>query len=261
MRALHLAAICLLAVPAHATPIINLGSAASFGVLAASTVTNAGLSTITGNAGVSPGTAFPTSVTVTGMTHAGDAVAMQAQTDLTVAYNSAANAACGTNLTGSNLGGLTLTPGSYCFNTSAQLTGTLKLDALGDPNAEFLFQVGSALTTASGSSVTLLDGASGSDVFWQVGSSATLGTYTGFTGSILALASITLDTGTTISDGRALARMGAVTLDTNMISAPVGSVAVPEPASSIGLLAIGLVLLSTIIFWQRSGPGHAAASA
>ena len=149
--------------------------------------------------------------------HAADAVALQAQNDLTTAYNAAAGLAPTQNLTGQDLGGLTLTPGVYFFSSSAQLTGTLTLNDLGDPNAQFVFQIGSTLTTASNSSVVTINGGSmpGCNVFWQVGSSATLGTGTAFEGHILALTSITLNTGATILDGSALARNGAVTLDTN----------------------------------------------
>jgi len=200
-----------------------LETAASFAVLAGSTVTNTGDTNVTGNIGVWPGlaiTGFPPGVVVSGTIHLGGAVAQQAQNDLTTAYNSLAGRACDTDLTGQDLGGLTLAPGVYCFNTSAQLTGNLKLDAQGDPNALFVFQIPSAFTTASSSSVTLINGAWSDNVFWQVGSSATLGTNTAFSGNIIALTSITLNTSATI-DGRALARNGAVTLDFNTITLPV----------------------------------------
>jgi uncharacterized repeat protein (TIGR02543 family) len=200
-----------------------LGTAASFAVLAGSTVTNTGPTVVTGNLGVWPGlaiTGFPPGDVVSGTIHWGDAVAQQAQSDLTTAYNDLAGMACDTNLTGQDLGGMTLTPGVYCFDPSAQLTGDLILDALGNPNALFVFQISSTLTTASASSVTLINGAWSDNVFWQVGSSATLGTVTNFKGNIVALTSITLNTAATI-DGRALARNGAVTLDTNIITLPV----------------------------------------
>ncbi|HEX7706032.1 MAG TPA: IPTL-CTERM sorting domain-containing protein [Thermoanaerobaculia bacterium] len=196
----------------------TLGTAADFGVLAGSTVTNTGASSVDGDVGVSPGSAivgFPPG-TLTGTMHANDAVAIQAQSDLTTAYNEVAGTACTANLSGSDLGGMTLTPGVYCFDSSAQLTGTLTLDALGDPNAVFLFKIGSTLTTASNSTVLLQGSASGCNVFWQVGSSATLGTTSRVEGNILALTSITLNTGATVS-GRVLARNGAVTLDTATI--------------------------------------------
>lgn len=196
-----------------------LGTAASFAVLAGSTATNTGLTIVTGDLGVSPGTAivgFPPGV-VSGTIHANDAVAAQAQTDTTVAYNNLAGQACNTTLTGQDLGGLTLTAGVYCFDTSAQLTGALTLDAQGNPDAVFVFQIGSTLTTASAASVLLINGASSCNVFWQVGSSATLGTNTTFVGNVLALASITLNTNASLS-GRALAQTGAVTMDTNTIS-------------------------------------------
>lgn len=201
---------------------ISLGTAQNFGVLGGSTVTNTGATTVNGNVGVSPGssvTGFPPGVVVGGAIHSNDAVAMQAQNDLTTAYNNIATTPCTVDLTGQNLGGLTLTPGVYCFSTSAQLTGALTLDALGNANALFLFKTGSTLTTASNSSVTVINngGSSCNKVFWQVGSSATLGTGTSFTGDILALSSITLTTGSN-TNGRALARNGAVTLDTNNVN-------------------------------------------
>jgi hypothetical protein len=199
-----------------------MGSAESFAVLGASTVTNTGLTVIAGNVGVSPGSAitgFPPGIVMPpGTIHAGDAVAAQAQSDVTVAYNNLAGRASNFNLTGTDLGGLTLTPGVYTFSSSAQLTGTLTLDAQGNPNAEFIFQIGSTITTASSSSVVLIGGADGCNVYWQVGSSATLGTDTTFEGNILALASITLTTRVSIVEGGAFARNGAVTMDTNSIT-------------------------------------------
>jgi type VI secretion system secreted protein VgrG len=204
---------------AAAQTVPPLGTTTTFAVLGGSTVTNTGTSVLTGDLGVWPGlaiTGFPPG-TVTGTTHAGDAVAQQAQTDLTAAYNDLAGQACGTDLTGQDLGGLTLTSGVYCFTTSAQLTGTLTLDAQGDPNAVFVFQIGTTLTTASSSSVLFLNGGPSCNVFWQVGSSATLGTSTTLAGSILALQSITLTTSANVS-GQLLARNGAVTLDTGTVS-------------------------------------------
>jgi hypothetical protein len=198
---------------------ISLGSADSFAVLAGSTVTNTGPSAVTGDLGLSPGTSvtgFPPG-TVTGTMHISDAVAAQAQSDLTTAYNAILGTACNTDLTGQNLGGLTLTPGVYCFSSSAQLTGTLTLNALGNPNALFIFKIGTSLTTASGSAINVINPVGACNVFWQVGSSATLGTGTSFVGNILALASITLTTGASVS-GRVLARNGAVTLDTDTVT-------------------------------------------
>jgi len=220
MTVIGLAQFLLLAPTASAQ--ISLGTAQNFGVLAGSTATNTGATTVNGNVGVSPGSAvtgFPPGVVVGGAIHSNDAVAMQAQNDLTTAYNNIAATPCTVDLTGQNLGGLTLTPGVYCFSTSAQLTGALTLDALGNANALFLFKIGSTLTTASGSSVTVINngGSSCNKVFWQVGSSATIGTGTSFTGDILALSSITLTTGAN-TNGRALARNGAVTLDTNNVN-------------------------------------------
>lgn len=205
--------------PAAAADKVGLGTAGSFAVLAGSAVTNTGPTVVNGDLGVSPDSAvsgFPPGL-VNGTIHAGDAAAAQAQSDLTIAYNDAAGRACDVDLTGQDLGGLTLTSGVYCFSSSAQLTGTLTLDAEGDPNAVFIFQIGSTLTTASGSRVDLINGAQSCNVYWQVGSSATLGSNTTFAGNILALTSITLVTGATV-DGRTLARNGAVTLDSNVIT-------------------------------------------
>jgi hypothetical protein len=221
-----LAALLVGALPASGQ--ISLGTADSFGVLAGSTVTNTGSTVVAGNLGVSPGTAVtgfpPGVVTPPGTIHSADAVAAQAQTDLTAAYVAITGTPTLVDLTGTDLGGLTLTPGVYGFTSSAQLTGTLTLDAQGNPNAVFIFKIGSTLTTATGSSVVVINGGSNCNVFWQVGSSATLGTTTSFAGNILALTSITLNTGATLS-GKALARNGAVTLASNNVS-----VCPPAPA-------------------------------
>jgi hypothetical protein len=204
---------------------VPFGTAATFGVLGSSTVTNTGATVVTGDVGVWVGpsiTGFPPGIIFpgSGSLHPGDSVAQQAQADLTIAYNDAAGRTCpGANdLTGMVLGSggtvLTLVPGVYCFDTSAQLTGNLILDGSG----VYIFQIGSTLTTASASSITLTNGASACEVWWQVGSSATLGTTTSLAGNVLALASITLTTGASVTGG-ALARTGAVTLDTNNVTA------------------------------------------
>jgi len=239
---------------------VNLGTADSFAVLAGSTGTNTGATiinsgstVINGNLGVWPGTAitgFPPGVLIGGTIHDSDAVAEQAQTDLTAAYVFAAGESCGTDLSGQDLGGMILTPGVYCFTSagpSAQLTGTLTLNALGDPNGVFLFQIASTLTTASGSSVVFTNGGQGDSLFWQIGSSATIGTTTSFAGNILALTSITLDHGANIGCGRALARNGAVTMDTNDISVDTEGCETttvsnsPEPSTGPLMLLTGVI--------------------
>jgi hypothetical protein len=253
-----LAITALAGFPLQARAGISLGTAGNFAVLAGSTVTNTNTPTVIegGDVGVSPGSAitgFPPGSIVPPFTmHAADGAALQAQNDLTTAYNAAAGLVKTQDLTGTNLGGLTLTPGVYFFSSSAQLTGMLTLNDQGDPNAQFVFQIGSTLTTASGSSVVTENGGLGSmpgcTVFWQVGSSATLGTTTAFEGHILALTSITMNTGATILDGSALARNGAVTLDDNHIINCVGPV--PEPAT-MSLALIGGALLGLPALGKR----------
>lgn len=194
-----------------------LGQAGSFAVLGGSAVTNTGATLVIGDVGVSPGTAitgFPPGTITNGILHSNDAIAQAAHSDLATAYNVLASEACNTNLTGTDLGGRTLPPAVYCFSSSAQLTGTLALDAQNNPNAVFVFQIGSTLTTASDARVVVINGGADCNVFWQVGSSATLGTGTGFVGNTLALTSITLTTSAT-SHGSLLASNGAVTMDTN----------------------------------------------
>jgi hypothetical protein len=206
---------------AAANATIGLGTAADYAVLAGSAVTNTGPSVISGDLGLSPGSAvsgFPPGQVIHGTKHVADAVATQAQDDLTTAYNDAAGRASNGTVS-ADLAGQTLTAGVYTASTTMGLSGTLTLNAQGNPDAVFIFRAGSSLTTGSGSRVMLINGASPCNVFWQVGSSATLGTSTAFVGTIMALTSATLTTGATL-EGRVLARNGAVTLDSNRITAP-----------------------------------------
>ncbi|WP_376972131.1 ice-binding family protein [Arthrobacter sp.] len=205
---------------AAATSPTGLGTTGSYSVLGGQTVTNTGPTSLSGDLGVSPGTAttgFPPGK-VGGATHAGDEAAGQAQSDLTTAYNDAAGRAP-TATVDKDLAGQTLTDGVYASSGPISLSGTLTLDAQGDPDAVFIFQAASTLITASSSNVALVNGALACNVYWQVGSSATLGTTSTFRGTILALTSISVTTGATV-EGRALARNGAVTLDNNTFIQP-----------------------------------------
>jgi LPXTG-motif cell wall-anchored protein len=215
------ATLILSPVAAHAAEDpVDLGTAADFSVLAGSTVTNTGPSTLAQSLGVSPGNTapgFPPGL-VGDETHLGDADALQAMSDLTTAYGDAEGRTPFTNLP-AQLGNTTLIPGVYRVG-AAQLTGQLTLNAQNDPAAVFIFQISSTLVTASNSDVVFINGASPCNVYWQVGSSATLGTNSTLLGNIMALASITLNTGATL-EGRALTQTAAVTLDANAITQPL----------------------------------------
>lgn len=224
-----LAALVVLIAPltAFAATDPGLKTAKSFAVLAGTTVTNTGPTWISGQVGVSPGcavTMFPPGTS--GPQHKCDAVALKAENDLTGAYTRAMNAPCpGTNNTA--LGGRTLVPGVYCQTTSPTITGILTLNGAG----VYIFQIGSTLTTATGARVRLVGGAQPCEIFWQVSSSATLAVNTSFVGNIMALTTITMQTGATL-EGRALARNGAVNLDTNRIIQPGGCGATAPPVGT-----------------------------
>ena len=226
---------------AAAQPAVGLGTAAPFAVLAGSTVTNTGASVISGDVGVYPGSAivgFPPGIVNNGTLHAADAVALQAQSDVTTAYNDAAGRTPVVTES-SDLSGQTLAPGVYQAASALSLNGTVTLNAGGDQSAVFIFQAGSTLITGSSSSVSLIGGAQACNVFWQVGSSATLGTTTSFVGTILALTSASLDTGATL-EGRVFASNGAVTLDDNVITQPGCATSTPTtttPTSTAGTTA------------------------
>jgi hypothetical protein len=223
----------------------QLGTALNFAVLAGSTITNTGSTVISGELGLDPGTAvtgFPPGSS--GTKHLTDGVALQAKNSLTTAYNDAANSPTTSDMTGKNLGGKDLNPGVYAFSSSAQLTGSLTLSGRG----VYVFKIDSTLTTASNAVVRLTNGAQACSVFWQVGSSATLGTATSFQGNLMSLKSITMTSGASIVSGRALARNAALTLDDNRISEPVGactatSVNVPGTgAGGTAMPLLGLVI-------------------
>jgi len=247
MSVLILSALSMVQTNAFAASSPNLGTAGNFAVLGSSTVTNTGNTGITGNLGLSPGTSitgFPPGA-VTGATHAADAVAAQAQNDAASAKNALTSAACTTNEpTVADIGGQTLSPGVYCFPSSAAITGTLTLSGSG----VYIFKMGSTLVTAAGNSnVVLTNGATANNVFWAVGSSATLGTYSGFKGTIIATASITATTGATVN-GRLIAQTGAVTLDTNNITvtSDTNTVAPPVTLSSIAITTPATRLTYTV---------------
>lgn len=221
----------------------RLGTAANFAVLGGSAITNTGPTVISGGVGLFPGTAvsgFPPAVAST--RHQTDAVARGAKDALVTAYNDLASWRPTRSLTGQDLGGMTLTPGVYTFSSSAQLTGTLTLSG----NGIFIFRTGSSLTTASNSRVLVTNGANGCGVYWKVGSSATLGTGTQFKGTIVALTSITMVTGATILPGRALARNGAVTMDSNRINMPAGGCSATGTATSPGTTSAGTTSAGTL---------------
>jgi hypothetical protein len=262
--------------PALAIPPF-LGNAQNFAVLGATTVTNTGLTDIQGIVGVAPGNAI--TGLPPGTVHGGQLTgvhAHNAQSDAHTAYNTLSSLTPTRNLTGQDLGGLTLTPGVYKFNTSAGLTGTLTLDALNNPNALFVFQIGSTFITHAGGSiatdsfVNVINGGNNNGVYWDVGTSATLGTGTMFAGNILADQSITLNTGANILCGRAFALNAAVTMDANTISNNCSGAngsgrddfgskgfsgfqpaAVPEPETYAMLLA-GLGLLGFTAYRRKS---------
>jgi hypothetical protein len=237
---------------------VDLGTAENFTVLGASAVSNTGPSVVTGDLGISPGeassvTGFPPGI-IDGDTHFGDAVALQAQDDVTTAYVELAGRACD-EVISADLAGMTLTPGVYCAATSMGLTGTLTLDAQGNAAAEFIFQMGSTLTTGSASAVEVINSADACNVYWQVGSSATLGTGTDFVGNILALESITLNTDASLS-GRTLARTAAVTLDSNAVTRcdlqqgvfpPPPPPPLPEPRAVPTLSQWSLLALTSLV--------------
>jgi hypothetical protein len=200
----------------------SLGSARTFALLAGATITNTGIATaIFGDVGVSPGTATVglTPGQVTGTFYLGDPVSMKAEQDLTTAYNNLAGRPCQHPMSSVDLGGKTLPPGVYCFAVAAaQMVGDLTLDGQGDPNAVWIFQIASTLTIASSVSTTMINAGNACNVYWQVGSSATINIGAQLKGNVLAQASISLLTGASISPGRALTQTAAVTLDSNAIS-------------------------------------------
>jgi outer membrane autotransporter protein len=230
-----IAVLDMLAVLTGANGQVSLGTADSFAVIAHETITNSGPTVITGDLGLSPGTSitgFPPGIVI-GTIHNSDVLATQARTDANSAYNTLAGLTTTSNLSGQNLGGMILSPGVYQFNSSAGLTGALTLATGADPNAVFVFKIGSTLTTGANSSVIVTGAGALTDahIFWQVGSSATLKTNTTFDGNVIALTSISLGTGTIIVNGRVIALNGAVTLLSNTIMISATSIISGSSAS------------------------------
>jgi len=246
-RSALLLGLVVAAPPASAAqPTVGLGTAAPFAVLAGTTVTNTGPSVISGDVGVDPGSAvtgFPPGSVINGTQHVADAVALQAQSDVTTAYNDAAGRTPVVTES-SDLGGQMLAPGVYQAASALSLTGTVTLDGGGDANAVFIFQAGSTLITASSSTVSLIGGAQPCNVFWQVGSSATLGSTTTFVGTILALTSASLQTGATVQ-GRVLARNGQVSLDDNTITQSSCATASSSTTTTTSTAAAGATTTTT----------------
>jgi hypothetical protein len=205
-------------VTAERTIAPDLGTARTFAVFGAEAVTSTGFSFVTGDLGSEAVTGFPPGIVDSGVIHVADAASDQAKLDTNAAYLSLGGLPCDNILSGQDLGGLTLTPGVHCYGAAAQLTGTLTLDALGDPGAVFVIRTGTTVITAASAAVDMVNGADPCNVYWQVGSSATIGANASFMGNIVALTSITLSAGVSVV-GRALACNGGVTMDTNAVSA------------------------------------------
>jgi hypothetical protein len=207
----------------------DLNSAANYALVANTTITNTGVSLVAGNLALVGPSVTGMGGVVTGRSDIGNAAAAQAEDDVLSAHHAATRAGPVTEMSGVDLGGVTLGPGVYHFGSSAALHGTLTLDGEGASNPTFIFQIGSTLTTGTGARVRLTNGADGCAVFWAVGSSATIGTATSLQGNLMALVSITMTTGATIgvgggrNGGRAFAQNGAITLDTNTVIAPTGA--------------------------------------
>jgi type VI secretion system secreted protein VgrG len=214
----------------------SLGSAASFAVLAGNSITFTGAVTILGSVGVSPGNqinGLPSGQPIGGTVHNDDAVAAQAETDLAAAAAALDGMTCGTSLSGQDLGGMTLVPGVYCFQNNAALTGSLTLDGQGNANAVWVFQIGTKFSTAMNAIVNLTNAAQNTNVYWRVGDQATFGSGTVFLGNIVSEGAIAFNTSATLN-GRALARHGAVTMDTNFVGDP----STPTLASTWGTMKI-----------------------
>ncbi|MDD5274765.1 MAG: ice-binding family protein [Methylovulum sp.] len=258
---LRAAALLMLSIPALALAAAvapPLGGAQSFAVLSGTTVTNTGATHVTGDLGVSPGSAvtgFPPGIVTGGAIHANDAPAVAAQAASANAYATLAGEACDTSIPdGTDVAGQTLTPGVYCSTGSILIgSGTLTLDAQGNPNAIWVFQMGTTIITSAGGSVNIINSGQACNVFWQVGSSATIGSGSAFQGSIFASTSITLTSGASLL-GRALAINGGVTMDTNIVSV-CSLLPPPTPASllSPSLLELAMFMLVALPVLANAG--------
>ncbi|OAA63482.1 outer membrane autotransporter barrel [Niveomyces insectorum RCEF 264] len=248
MRFPRLYVLAVLSVAGARAQVVDLGAAADFGVLGSTGVANTGDTSVQLNVGVSPATSvtgFPPGTLTAGTLHAGDALAAEARAAAQAAYSQAAATTGGTDLSGTDLGDQTLAPGVYSFAGAAALAGQLTLNAAGDPAAVWIFQIGTTLSAADASTVSLVNAALACNVFWQVGSTASLAAGSSFAGNVLALDSVTLGTGANVQ-GAVFALTGGVTLADNSILLPAGCAVAPSSSSSSVLASSSASSLASV---------------